>query len=49
MRINPARVWYRVMNRRQRGGDGDDGDRLRFLGLMAELSDRLGLEVHVFV
>ena len=39
------------MNRGHRGGNDvrDDPDRRRFLGLVAELAERFGLEVHGFV
>ncbi len=51
LRIDVAGAWYHVMNRGHRGGDLflDDTDRRRFLGAVAELPERFGLEVHVFV
>jgi putative transposase len=51
LRIDLAGNWYHVMNRGHRGGTlfVDDTDRRRFLGLVAELSDRFALEVHAFV
>jgi REP-associated tyrosine transposase len=51
LRIEIAGAWYHVMNRGQRGTTlfRDDTDRHRFLGLVGELPERFGLEVHAFV
>ena len=51
LRIEVAGAWYHVMNRGHRGGAlfRDDEDRRRFLGTVAELPERFGLEVHAFV
>ncbi|HVR34214.1 MAG TPA: transposase, partial [Methylomirabilota bacterium] len=51
LRIDVAGAWYHVMHRGHRGGIlfGDDRDRRRFLGLVAELPERFALEVHAFV
>jgi putative transposase len=42
--------WYHVMNRgnRREAIYLDDTDRRRFLGLLSELPDRFGLEIHAF-
>lgn len=51
LRIVLPATWYHVMNR----GHGqqalflDDADRRRFLGLLGELPERYGLELHAFV
>ena len=51
LRIDIAGAWYHGMNRGHRGGALflDDPDRRRFLGAVAELPERFGLEVHAFV
>jgi REP element-mobilizing transposase RayT len=51
LRIDVGGAWYHVMNRGHRGGALflDDPDRRRFLGAVAELSERFGTEVHAFV
>ena len=51
LRIDLAGAWYHVMNRGHRGGTLfiDDTDRKRFLGAVAELPERFGVEVHAFV
>ena len=51
LRIDIAGAWYHGMNRGHRGGALflDDTDRRRFLGAVAELPERFGLEVHAFV
>ncbi|HEX5220681.1 MAG TPA: transposase [Verrucomicrobiae bacterium] len=51
LRIEVANTWYHVMNRGHRGQAlfGNDTDRRRFMGGVAELPERDGLEVHAFV
>lgn len=51
LRLDVAGAWYHVMNRGHRGGALylDEADRRRFLGAVAELPERFGLEVHAFV
>jgi putative transposase len=51
LRIELAGAWYHVMNRGHRGGTlfRSDTDRRRFLGLVADLPQRFGLEIHAFV
>ncbi len=51
LRLDVAGAWYHVMNRGHRGGGLylEEADRHRFLGAMAELPERFGLEVHGFV
>lgn len=51
MRIDLAESWYHVVNRGHRAGTlfRNDTDRRRFLGLLAELPEQFGLEVHAFV
>ena len=51
LRIDLAGAWYHVMNRGHRGGTLflEDTDRRRFMGAVAELAERFGLEVHAFV
>src|SRR6266850_8549668 len=51
LRIELAGAWYHVMNRGHRGNAlfRDDADRRRFLGLVAELPERFGLEIHALV
>ena len=51
LRIEIAGAWYHVMNRGHRAGALflDEADRRRFLGALAELPERFGLEVHAFV
>src|SRR5438045_1515514 len=51
LRIDIGGAWYHVMNRGHRGGElfASDADRKRFLGAVAELPERFGLEVHAFV
>ncbi len=51
LRVDVAGAWYHVMNRGHRGEALflDDADRQRFLGAVAELPERYGLEVHAFV
>ena len=46
-----AGAWYHVMNRGHRAGALflDEADRRRFLGAVAELPERFGLEVRAFV
>lgn len=51
LRINVAGGWYHVMSRGN-GGEAlyrTETDRRRFLGLVAELPERFGTEVHAFV
>lgn len=50
-RIQAPDGWYHVMSRGN-GGEAlyrTDEDRRRFLGLVAQLPERLGAEVHAFV
>jgi putative transposase len=51
LRLDVAGAWCHVMNRGHRGEAlfVDDADRRRFLGALAELPERYGLEVHGFV
>jgi REP element-mobilizing transposase RayT len=51
LRILLAGGWYHVTSRgnRREAIYRTDADRTRFLGLVAELPDRFGLEVHAFV
>jgi REP element-mobilizing transposase RayT len=51
LRIDVAGAWYHVRNRGHRGGTlfRNDADRRRFLGALAELPERFGVEVHAFV
>ena len=51
LRILVAGGWYHVVNRGQRRERIflNDEDRRRFLGLVAELPERFGVEVHAFV
>jgi putative transposase len=51
LRILLAGGWYHVMNRGHRGSAlfREDVDRRRFLGLLAELPERFGVELHAFV
>ena len=50
-RILLAGGWYHVVNRGHRRSDLflEDTDRQRFLGLVAQLPERFGVEVHAFV
>ena len=48
LRIDVEGAWYHVMNRGQELFL-DEADRRRFLGAVAELPERLALEVHAFV
>jgi hypothetical protein len=51
LRIDLAGAWYHVMNRGHRAGALflNDADRHGFQAVLAELPERFGLEVHVFV
>ncbi len=51
LRIHVPDGWYHVMSRGNGGEDlyRTDDDRRRFLGLVAELPDRFGTEIHAFV
>ena len=51
VRVVRPDTWYQVMNRGHRRGAVflDDADRRRFLGLVAELPQRYGVELHAFV
>ena len=51
LRIHVPDSWYYVLNRGN-GGEAiyrKDEDRRRFLGLVAELPERFGTEIHAFV
>jgi len=51
LRILIAGGWYHVVSRGNRRADLflDDADRRRFLGRLAELPERFGVELHAFV
>ena len=51
LRILMAGGWYHVLNRGHGRSDLflTETDRQRFLGLVAELPERFGVEVHAFV
>ena len=51
LRLDVAGAWYHVMNRGYRGEALylDETDRRRFLGAVAQLPERYGLELHAFV
>ena len=51
LRVAVASAWCHVMNRAHRGEAWylEDADQRQFLGAVAELSERYGLEVHAFV
>ena len=51
LRLLLAGGWYHVMSRGHRRSDLflDDADRRRFLGLLAQLPERFGVELHAFV
>ena len=51
LRVEYEGAIYHVMNRGHRGGTlyRTDTDRRRFLGLVGELPERFGLEIHAFV
>ena len=51
LRVDLAEAWNHVMNRGNRGEALllSDADRRRFLGAVAELPERYGLEVHALV
>jgi len=51
LRVQLAGTWYHVWSRanRRKRLFWDDTDRRRFLGLVAALPERFGVEVHAFV